>query len=73
MLGSANLEDVSNELGLNLKSDDYDTVGGYCLEQLDHLPERNEIIQTDDKVLLTIDSLDKHRIQKEYKKIPQPS
>ena len=73
VLGSANLEDVSNELGLNLKSDDYDTVGGYCLEQLDHLPERNEIILTDDNVLLRIDSLDKNRIEKVYIKIPQPS
>lgn len=71
VLGSANLEDVSDELGLNLQSDDYDTVGGYCLEQLDHLPERNEIILTDDKVLLRIDSLDKNRIEKVYIKIPQ--
>ena len=71
VLGSANLEDVSDELGLNLQSDDYDTVGGYCLEQLDHLPERNEIILTDDNVLLRIDSLDKNRIEKVYIKIPQ--
>ena len=71
VLGSANLEDVSDELGLNLQSDDYDTIGGYCLEQLDHLPERNEIILTDDKVLLRIDSLDKNRIEKVYIKIPQ--
>lgn len=71
VLGSANLEDVSDELGLNLQSDDYDTVGGYCLEQLDHLPERNEIILTDNNVLLRIDSLDKNRIEKVYIKIPQ--
>ena len=71
VLGSANLEDVSDELGLNLQSDDYDTIGGYCLEQLDHLPERNEIILTDDNVLLRIDSLDKNRIEKVYIKIPQ--
>lgn len=32
VLGSANLEDVSDELNLNLESDDYDTIGGYCLE-----------------------------------------
>lgn len=40
VLGSANLEDVSDELGLHLESDDYDTIGGYCLEKLDHLPEK---------------------------------
>lgn len=32
VLGSANLEDVSDELNLHLESDDYDTIGGYCLE-----------------------------------------
>ena len=54
VLGSANLEDVSDELGLHLESDDYDTIGGYCLEKLDHLPEKNEIIITDDNILLRI-------------------
>ena len=53
VLGSANLEDVSDELGLHLESDDYDTIGGYCLEKLDHLPEKNEKIVTDDKINMT--------------------
>ena len=57
VLGSANLEDVSDELGLHLESDDYDTIGGYCLEKLDHLPEKNEIIITDDNILLRIELL----------------
>lgn len=73
VLGSANLEDVSDELNLNLESDDYDTIGGYCLEKLDHLPERNEIIITDDDVLLRIEAVDKNRIEKVYIKLPEPS
>ena len=73
VLGSANLEDVSDELNLHLKSDDYDTIGGYCLEKLDHLPERNEIIITDDDVLLRIEAVDKNRIEKVYIKLPEPS
>ena len=73
VLGSANLEDVSDELNLHLESDDYDTIGGYCLEKLDHLPERNEIIITDDDVLLRIESVDKNRIEKVYIKLPEPS
>lgn len=70
VLGSANLEDVSDELGLNLISDDYDTIGGYCLEQLDHLPERNEIIITGNDILIRIDKVDKNRIERVYIKLP---
>lgn len=73
VLGSANLEDVSDELNLHLESDDYDTIGGYCLEKLDHLPERNEIIITDDDVLLRIEAVDKNRIEKVYIKLPELS
>ena len=73
VLGSANLEDVSDELNLHLESDDYDTIGGYCLEKLDHLPERNEIIITDDDVLLRVEAVDKNRIEKVYIKLPEPS
>ncbi len=57
VLGSANLDDVSDELGLHFESDDYDTIGGYCLGKLDHLPEKNEIIITDDNILIRIERL----------------
>ena len=42
-------------------------------EKLDHLPERNEIIITDDDVLLRIEAVDKNRIEKVYIKLPEPS
>lgn len=50
--GSTNLEDLCQELDLNFHSEDYDTIGGYMIGLLDHLPEKNEIIITDDDVLL---------------------
>ena len=73
VLGSANLDDVSDKLNISLTSDVYDTIGGYCLEQLDHLPERNEIIITDDNILLKIDSVEENRISKIYIKLPEHS
>ena len=42
--GSTNLQDLCDELDLNFSSEDYDTIGGYLLGLLDHLPEKNEII-----------------------------
>lgn len=59
VLGSANLNDVSEALSLHFTSDDYDTIGGYCLGLLDHLPEKNEIILTDNNILIRIDRMEK--------------
>lgn len=71
VLGSANLDDVSDVLGYSFESNDYDTIGGYCLGLLGHLPEKNEIIITDDNVLLRIDRMDKNRIERVYIKLPE--
>lgn len=70
VLGSTHLDDVNDELGLHLESNDYDTIGGYCLGQLDHLPTKNEIILTDDNTLLKIARVDKNRIEQVYIKLP---
>ena len=71
VLGSTNLEDLSEKLDLNFQSDDYDTIGGYLIGLLDHLPEKNEIIITDDDVLLRVEQMDKNRIEKIYIKKPE--
>lgn len=70
VLGSTNLEDLCEELDLNFVSEDYDTIGGYLIGLLDHLPEKNEIIITDDDILLRVDQMDKNRIEKIYIKKP---
>ena len=70
VLGSANLEDICEKLDLDFTSDDYDTIGGYLIGLLDHLPEKNEIIITDDDVLLRVEQMDKNRIEKIYIKKP---
>lgn len=72
VLGSANLNDVSEALSLHFTSDDYDTIGGYCLGLLDHLPEKNEIILTDNNILLRIDRMEKNRIERIYIRLPKP-
>ena len=72
VLGSANLNDVSEALSLHFTSDDYDTIGGYCLGLLDHLPEKNEIILTDNNILIRIDRMEKNRIERIYIRLPEP-
>ena len=72
VLGSANLNDVSEALSLHFTSDYYDTIGGYCLGLLDHLPEKNEIILTDNNILIRIDRMEKNRIERIYIRLPEP-
>lgn len=72
VLGSANLDDVSEALSLHFTSDDYDTIGGYCLGLLNHLPEKNEIILTDNNILIRIDRMEKNRIERIYIRLPEP-
>lgn len=71
VLGSASLDDVSDALDMEFTSENYDTISGYCLDHLDHLPEKNEIILTDNGVLLRIDKVDKNRIERVYIKLPR--
>lgn len=69
--GSTNLDDLCEELELNFTSEDYDTIGGYLIGLLDHLPEKNEVIITDDNILLRVEQMDKNRIEKIYIKKPE--
>ena len=71
VLGSTNLDDFCDALSLDFRSEDYDTIGGYLVGLLYHLPEKNEIIITDDNVLLRVEQMDKNRIEKIYIKKPE--
>lgn len=68
--GSMNLEDLCDKLELPFYSEDYDTIGGYLIGLLDHLPETNEIIITEENILLKAARMDKNRIEKIYMKLP---
>ena len=71
ILGSTNLDDVCDVLSVDFTSDDYDTMGGYCLGLLEHFPEKNEIILTEDNILIRIDRVDKNRIERVYIRLPE--
>lgn len=49
---------------------DYDSIGGYILEHLDHLPDEGESITTENGILLRVEKMDKNRIEKVYLKTP---
>jgi CBS domain containing-hemolysin-like protein len=61
--GSTKLDDLNEALGLNLESDDYDSIAGHIIYHLDHLPEVGETV-TDQNVVFTVAAVDKNRIDK---------
>lgn len=69
--GSMNLSDLSDALGLDLTSEDYDSIGGYMIGLLDHLPTAGEYITTPDQVYLRVEDMEKKRIHKIFMRIPE--
>lgn len=61
--GYTKLDDINEALGLNLESDDYDSIAGHIIYLLDHLPEEGESV-TDHNVVFTVAAVDKNRIDK---------
>lgn len=61
--GSVKLDDINDALGLSLHSEDYDSIGGFIIERLDHLPEENESVTTKEQILLIVTKMDKNRIE----------
>lgn len=68
--GSMNLEDLCDALDIHLESEDYDTIGGYMIGLLDHVPREGEAVTAPDGTVLRVDKMDKNRIEKIYIRIP---
>jgi len=70
--GSSKLEDLNDQIGLNLTSEDYDSIGGIVIELLDRLPQEGEEVTTENGIRLVVDEVDKNRIDKVHIYMPQP-
>ena len=68
--GSMNLDDLNDSLGLNLSSEDYDSLGGFIIEHLDRLPEQGDELTTDDGIRLVVEALQKNRVESVHLYIP---
>lgn len=61
--GSMKLDDLNDQLGLELESEDYDSIGGLVIGLLDHLPEEGESVDYENLHLM-VDKVDKNRVDK---------
>lgn len=70
--GSMNLSDINDNIGTSLNSDDYDSIGGIIIGQLDRLPEDNESVVLADGTTLQVKGIDQNRILHVLLTLPEP-
>ena len=61
--GSMNLDDINDQLDLELVSEDFDSLGGFMIDRLEHLPAEGEEVDTGE-VRLVVEKVNKNRIDK---------
>ena len=67
--GDLRLTDVNELLHMDLDSEEYDTLGGWLMEQFDALPETGEVIKVDE-VVYKVELQSQRRIQSVRIKLP---
>ena len=60
---SLSLDDLNDQLGLSLTSEDYDSIGGYMIGLADHIPRLFETITDDNGIRLQVHDRVKNRIR----------
>ena len=58
------LDDLNDATGLDLDSEDYDSIGGYLIEHLEHLAKKGERITDENGLILIADKVNHNRIEK---------
>ena len=69
--GYARLDDINEELHLSLESEEYDSIGGYIIEQLDSLPVQGQVVVLEDGTRLVVEELSGNRIQSVRIRLPE--
>jgi CBS domain containing-hemolysin-like protein len=71
-LGSVDIDDLNKAIGLDLESEDYDTVGGYVIEHSeDNLPKVGESVVLGDGTRLIVEAVRKNRIMRVHICLPE--
>ncbi len=69
--GALSLDDLNDRLGLELESEEYDSVGGFIIQRLDRLPEVGDEFTTEDGIRMVVEQLDKNRVQLVHVYLPE--
>lgn len=69
--GSLSLDDLNDRLHLELKSEDYDSLGGFLIQHLDRLPETGDEFTTEEGLRMVVERLDKNRVELVHVYLPE--
>ena len=67
---SRKIDDVNDELGLKLDSEDYDSIAGLVIQILDRMPEAGDEVETEEGIRIKVHTIDQNRIKKVILRIP---
>ncbi|SFA78751.1 Hemolysin, contains CBS domains [Acetitomaculum ruminis DSM 5522] len=68
--GTTKIDDFNEETEISIFSKAYDSMAGYLLEQMEHLPVEGENFRNSEGILFIIRKMDNKRIDKIYIKLP---
>ncbi len=71
VVGSMKLDDINDALNIELHSEDYDSIGGLIIEQLERLPQDQESILLPNGISLQADGIKDNRILKVLITLPE--
>jgi len=69
--GSMKLDDINDEVGTSLDSEDYDSIGGLIIENLTRLPEDGEEVALENGIRLKVKGIEQNRIVKVLMTLPE--
>lgn len=68
--GAMKLDDINNALHTDFESEDYDSIGGLMIGQLDRLPYNREVVKLENGITLAVRGIQQHRIMKVLMTLP---
>ncbi len=69
--GSLKIDDINDALGLDLNSENYDSIGGIIIEKLERVPEVGDSVELEDGTVLTTVNMDKNHIEQIRMELPE--
>lgn len=68
--GSLSLDDVNDRLDLELDSEDFDSLGGFIIENLERVPEVGDEFTTAEGIRIIVEKMDKNRVEEVHVYLP---
>jgi CBS domain containing-hemolysin-like protein len=69
--GALKIDDINDAIGLELESENYDSIGGIMIEKLERVPEVGDVVELDDGTRLTTEIMDKNHIERIRMVLPE--